>query len=98
MSDIVLAELQFRQRVRDELEAFTRSSFEDDGLIIQQSIIDEYIGLIVQKSIRDENFLSIIDEIGYPATWEDDCIRDFIQEHSDWFTRFSESTPKILKE
>jgi hypothetical protein len=79
---------QFENRVRQELEAYASEMKEENGQIIDNATITQYVDNIVTKSINDGTFSSTIADDGQPDNWENDWIREFIQDNSDWFTKF----------
>ncbi len=44
--------------------------------------------IITEKSINDKDFIDIIEKDGSPSGWEMDWFREFINEHSDFYTKY----------
>lgn len=47
--------------------------------------IDLYVEQICDNSFNDPDYHRLIEEHGSPDQWESDGIREFIQEHSDFY-------------
>lgn len=79
---------EFSERVRSELEAYAKEIHEEHGENIDAVTITQYVNDIVVKSMSSDDFSSAIEEHGQPDNWENDWIREFIHDHSDWFSKY----------
>jgi hypothetical protein len=80
---------QFKIRVKQALKSHATEYNENTNNILKNALLSEYLKNICTSVYKSETFKELIDENGDPKKWEKDSIVELINDHSDFFTKYS---------